>query len=45
MNVLGDDIKIINGDIAFISGNGDLDTAWGIDCLLQIYLKNCNSHI
>ena len=35
MNVLGDDIKIINGDIAFIPGNGDLDTAWGIDCLLQ----------
>ncbi|GAB4221230.1 MAG: hypothetical protein Kow00102_15210 [Spirochaetota bacterium] len=35
MNVLGDDIKLENGDITFIPGSGDVDTAYGIDCLIQ----------
>jgi len=35
MNLLGDDIKLVDGDIAFTTGNGDSDTVSGIDCLLQ----------
>jgi hypothetical protein len=39
MNILGDDIKIIDGDISFTPGNGDFDTASGIDCLIQDILE------